>query len=164
MTLWSSDLGLKTSRGQGDLETGRTEIRTGTHAEYFICALSEPVRVKRRNSPISLFCQQFTSSNLVVHGRAGQRIGGILQSKPRTMTIVVEKHNMIFELLIASIGLLLTTILMIAIILWMEQCWRRRETEVARTLPTSDTNRQPLEPSLWVWSPFAPSAPHFSLF
>ena len=83
--------------------------------------------------------------------------------KPRTTKIVVETHTMIFELLMASIGLLLTTILMIAIILCMEQCRRRRETAVSGTLPINESNRQPLEPSQWVRSPFAPSAPHFSL-
>ena len=83
--------------------------------------------------------------------------------KPRTTKIVVETHTMIFELLMASIGLLLTTILMIAIIFCMEQCRRRRETVVSRTLPINESNRQPLEPSQWVWSPFAPSAPHFLL-
>ena len=83
--------------------------------------------------------------------------------KPRTTKSVVETHTMIFELLIASIGLLLITILMIAIILCMEQCSRRKVTAVSRTLPIIEFNRQSLEPSQWVWSPFAPSAPHFSL-
>ena len=126
--------------------------RTGTHAAYFIRTLSQPDRVKRRNSQ-----NRFTLSTN--HEPKNSLVSNLTHTTKR----VVETHTMIFELLIASIGLLLTTILMIAIILCMEQCRRRRETAVSRTLPINESNRQPLEPSQWVWSPFAPSAPHFSL-
>ena len=72
-------------------------------------------------------------------------------------------HTMIFELLIASVGLLITTILMIAIILCMEQRRRQTGTTLPSPLPINESNRQSLEPSRWVWSPLAPSAPHLSL-
>jgi hypothetical protein len=74
-----------------------------------------------------------------------------------------QAHTMIFELLIASVGLLITTILMIAIILCMEQRRRQTGTTLPSPLPINESNRQSLEPSRWIWSPFAPSAPHLSL-
>ena len=77
--------------------------------------------------------------------------------------VVQISHTMIFELLIASVGLLITTILMIAIILCMEQRRRQTGTTAPRPLQINEANRQSLEPSRWVWSPFAPSAPHLSL-
>ena len=167
MTLWSLDSGLKRSRGHGGLRTDwkQTPIKTGQVRMLNTSYVPYPYQTAWRGGIVKS-CH-FANSSRVWMSWSTATPKTKNWRNPLSSNLVLRKlsyktHTMIFELLMASIGLLLTTILMIAIILCMEQCRRRRETAVSGTLPINESNRQSLEPSQWVWSPFAPSAPHLS--